>query len=174
MTKRILATVLIATVLFQPVSAITKGDGGQIITRYLKVNSPVKKLIIYGDADIIFVKNDAAQVSIQGKREAANKVRMYNVDGLMEIHSGKFYRGKKPVIRIPVEQLEFLEVHGDGDVSSEAVLKAKELNVFVAGHCEISIRTLGKVNFDSSPDIFINYKKQQTIVFLNSDLLDKL
>lgn len=157
MMKLFFASIVFA-VFISPARALNKVSE-PTVTRTVKISGHVSRIILNGDADVIFIKDNAAGIIIEERAAMGNTVKLKHENGVLTIESREFYRGKKPLILIPAPQLESLEINGDGSVSTAVLLQSKALKVFVNGQSKIKINTTGKVYFDSSPEFYLRYKK---------------
>ncbi|MBC7936994.1 MAG: DUF2807 domain-containing protein [Rhizobacter sp.] len=161
MIKLFFASIVFAF-LINPAEAGKRDTDPTLKTRTVKISKKFHKIILNGDADIVFVKDNSTELTIKERTAIENTVKIQNEAGVMTIESADFYRGKKPLILIPVSELEFLELNGNVSVTTAALLQSKELRVFINGDCNIRIASSGKIFVDSSPDYHLKFKKQPT------------
>jgi hypothetical protein len=167
--KQILVTVFIAAICLNPVFASAVKGEEPVVTGYIQFKKSIKKIIINVDADVLFTKNESSELLIEEKAGSFISFIVHKVNGFLEIKSREYYSGKKPLICIPAQYLETLEMHGNYSINSVAVFKAAELNMFINGDCKIHMRSLGKVNIEAAPDYTPSYA-QNTVMKTDTSL----
>lgn len=159
MKKLFLASVVFA-VFVSPANSFDIKSDPTLKTRTVAVKEKITRIVLNGDADVVFVKDHTGDITIEERTAIENSVKIKNFNGVLTIESRNFYKGKKPLLLIPASQLQSLELNGDGSVATASMLQSKELNVFINGDCKVQIITAGKVSFESSPDYHLKFKKQ--------------
>lgn len=167
MFKQLFAALVLTTVMVNPGFA-HDGDKKDRVIRKVEMNTPVNKIIIVGSAEVILTNDVVNEVAIEGKADFANAVKLVNKNGQLTIVSRLYYGGSNPVIRIPVKQLEALEIHGDGKVSAESILRSAQLNVFINGSCQLSLRSTGNIVVDAAEEYELKFIKNEKVNFVNT------
>ncbi|MBC7937338.1 MAG: DUF2807 domain-containing protein [Rhizobacter sp.] len=162
MYKQFSLSVILAAI-FSGVLFAGPGHNDKKIIRQVEIGTGFKKIIINGNADVVLSADQSTMALIEGESADVNSTRIINQDGVLTIVAPKFNRNYRPVVKISVQQLEKLEVNGDGNVQSIADLPAKHLAVLINGACEITLRVKGEVSIETSGGYEAIYLKKEKI-----------
>jgi hypothetical protein len=161
MIKKILAASMLSLILANSVFANTKSINTD--PRPLKVNSNtlIKKIAIYGNVDVMLVPGEGSDVSINGTKNGAEKIKLIYQHDRLEIVAPHFENENKTVVLIPAKDLVRLEINGNANIYSEATLLNGKLDIYLNGLCNINLRSHGKIKVHASPDYKLTFTKNE-------------
>lgn len=112
------------------------------------MSAPYKKLVVYGNLKVILVSADQQHVSIAPQAESAKVNTIYSKNELVLDGSSVSELGQVTV-RVPVNQLELLEIVGNATVLSESTLNINNLIVSMQGEGKLNIKNTGSIKVKS-------------------------
>lgn len=71
-----------------------------------------------------------------------------------------------PIVTISVNNLQSLQINGDGDIKSHGQLRSKKLKLVINGESKFNVRNLGEILLDSDSNIDVQFEKIQLEVQL--------
>lgn len=124
------------------------------------VAAPYKRLVVYGNLKVILVNAEERQVAIQHLIGQSKVNALYSKNEL--VIDGSDVDELSPVtVRVPVNQLEFLEINGSATVISEHTLHLNHLTVSMQGEGKIDIKNTGSIQVKSDNGIQFKTIKQK-------------
>ena len=124
------------------------------------VAAPYKRLVVYGNLKVILVNAEEKTVAIQEMIGQSKVNALYSKNEL--VIDGSAVDEFSPVsVRVPVNQLEFLEINGSATVISENTLNLNHLTVSMKGEGKIDIKNTGSIQVKSDNDIQFKTIKQK-------------
>lgn len=124
------------------------------------IAAPYKRLVVYGNLKVILVNADEKQVSIHDQIGQTKVNALYSKNEL--IIDGSAVDEFSPVtVRVPVNQLELLEINGIASVISENTLQLNHLTVSMQGEGKIDIKNTGSIKVKSDNGIQFKTIKQK-------------
>lgn len=122
--------------------------------------APYKRLVVYGNLKVILVNAEEKQVAIQEMVGQSKVNALYSKNEL--VIDGSAVDEFSPVtVRVPVNQLEFLEINGSATVVSENTLNLNHLTVSMLGEGKIDIKNNGSIQVKSDNGIQFKTIKQK-------------
>lgn len=122
--------------------------------------APYKRLVVYGNLKVILVSADEKHVAIPEQTGQSKVNALYSKNEL--VIDGSAVDELSPVtVRVPVNQLEFLEINGSATVVSENTLNLNHLTVSMQGEGKIDIRNTGSIQVKSDNGIQFKTIKQK-------------
>jgi hypothetical protein len=110
--------------------------------------APYKRLVVYGNLKVVLVSADQQHVFIAPQSESAKVNTIYSKNELVLDGSSISELGQVTV-RVPVNQLELLEIIGNATVLSENTLNISNLVVSMQGEGKIDIKNTGSIKVKS-------------------------
>lgn len=124
------------------------------------IAAPYKRLVVYGNLKVILVNADEKQVAIHDQIGQSKVNAVYSKNEL--VIDGSAVDELNPVtVRVPVNQLELLEINGSASVYSENTLQLNHLTVFMQGEGKIDIKNTGSIQVKSDNGIQFKTIKQK-------------
>lgn len=165
MLKKVLMAALFAA--FISGSAIAdNGQNNERIVREIQIMEGFNKIIINGNANVVLVEEKSMIATIEDEAADENSTTITSQNGILTVQV-VHNRNGRPVIKIPVRQLQVLEVNGDGNVNSvSSLLMSENLAVFINGECKIALRTTGNISVDAADGFECVYLKNDKIRIL--------
>jgi hypothetical protein len=150
-------------------SVFANAEPPQNATVKKNVINPIKKIIVYGDVDVILLSGIEKDVTVNGNNKVVEKVKLVYQHENLEVVAPLFLNNNnRPVVRIPANNLTQLEINGNGRIYSETLLNNTVLNVYINGLCDVHLRSHGKINVYASPEFELKFKRNETGKFQNS------
>jgi Putative auto-transporter adhesin, head GIN domain len=161
MLKKLSMAALFAACISIP--AFASNDGNDEITiREVKLTEGFTKIIVSGNAEIVLIREQSMIVTIEDEAIDTKHTVIKNKNGVLEVKVTGNYN-KRPVIRIPVHQLEMLEVNGNGDIRSASYLESENLAIFINGACKVALRVIGSISVESSEEFELMFHKNESV-----------
>lgn len=133
------------------------------IIREINIGAGFTKIVIQGNADVVLTTAPSMTAVIEGGAAEANNASITNQNGVLIIQGNKSSRNARPVIKIPVQHLEMLEVNGDGRVKSINTLPAEHLAITINGTCDIAVSVTGRISVNAADGYEYTYLKNERI-----------
>ncbi len=122
--------------------------------------APYKRLVVYGNLKVILVNADEKQVAIHDQIGQSKVNTVYSKNEL--VIDGSAVDEFNPItVRVPVNQLEFVEINGTASVVSESTLQLNHLTVSMQGEGKIDIKNTGSIQVKSDNGIQFKTIKQK-------------
>jgi hypothetical protein len=157
--KFLAAVVLLSAATATPVFAGTGIRSNYYNNREIKPEAPVKKIIINGNVDVILTADVTSGISIDGKAGVTAGIKLLYQENELEVIAADQGSKKKHVVRIPVQQLQLIEINGDGKIYSESYIASANLEIIINGACHVNIRSTGNITVKASPEYELTYTK---------------
>jgi predicted amidohydrolase len=134
----------------------------EVIVTDVKFNEEFTKIIVNGNAEIILTRGESMTLTIEDEASDSKNTVVKNKNGVLQV--SVFGRhGKRPVIRIPVQQLQALEINGNGHISSSSYLEAENLKVLINGSCKVALRVIGRVTVEGADGVELEFQKNEIV-----------
>ena len=134
--------------------------------------SKIYKIKIDAKASVLLVSNNMQQnISAEGDEAAVNDIiTSFNGEELViASKSGADYKGKL-VIKVPVKNLESLEVNAASEVVSVETLQSKYLDVVISSDCKLRLKSTGQINVSAADGYDFDYLyRSPRKVYINAD-----
>jgi hypothetical protein len=131
--------------------------------RTIEINNAITKIIISGNVEVALTEDKQSNITIEGKREIAEQVRVVNEKGQLQIFAKSSSGKNRPKVTIPVSHLKTLVVRGEAFVYSSAMLHSDKINVLVDGLCTISLKSTGSIVVESTDEYYLKYSRNQKV-----------
>lgn len=151
MNKRIFSTVVLLFLLGSVVAGKVSPASRQI-----NVSALYNKLIVQGNLEVILTTDSSSVITVEGSPADVAGVLVQNRHNRLVIARRSDSKGKV-VVRIPVQQLKVINMHGDVRLHSGDILNIDTLHVFLDGTCDVALKAAGKVKITHSVDCVIEY-----------------
>jgi len=117
-----------------------------------------KKLVLMGNLNIILVNDDTKMVEVSDAKEAEQVSTTYYKNKLV-VDGCSVNRNNPVTVRVPANQLEYLEVIGNVTVQTESNLNSPKLYVTIDGKGKVSLSNKGQIYVRSGDDINLKVEK---------------
>lgn len=124
------------------------------VSKQVKVSTSFNKLVVYGDIEVVLTTEASGVITIDGTTADIEGITVQVKNGKLVIDAVRSI--KKAVVRIPVNQLKEIDLHGDAVLSSVGTLNTAALNIFLDGACDIKLTAVGKINITHSGECYID------------------
>jgi hypothetical protein len=138
------------------------------IIREVTISTGFTKIIVLGNADVVLTADQSMKALIEGNTAAVNNITIINQNNVLIIQGNKSSRTARPVIKIPVQRLEMLEVNGDGRVESVNTLPAEHLTITINGACNIAVSVTGRISVEAADGFEYTYLKNEKIKIIRA------
>lgn len=117
-----------------------------------------KRLTLMGNLNIILVNDDTKMVEVADMKEAEQVSTTYYKNKLV-VDGSAVNRNSPVTVRVPANQLEYLEVIGNVTVQTESNLNTPKLYVTIDGKGKVSLSNKGQIYVRSGDDINLIVEK---------------
>ncbi|MBL7761276.1 MAG: DUF2807 domain-containing protein [Sediminibacterium sp.] len=117
-----------------------------------------KRLTLMGNLNIILVNDDTKTVEVADTKEAEQVSTTYYKNKLV-VDGCSVNRNNPVTVRVPANQLEYLEVIGNVTVQTESNLNSPKLYVTIDGKGKVSLSNKGQIYVRSGDDINLKVEK---------------
>lgn len=117
-----------------------------------------KRLTLMGNLKIILVNDDTKMVEVADTRDAEHVSTTYYKNKLV-IDGSSVNRNNPVTVRVPANQLEYLEVIGNVTVQTEHNLNSPKLYVTIDGKGRVALSNKGKIYVRSGEDFNLKVEK---------------
>ncbi|WP_224484378.1 head GIN domain-containing protein [Robertkochia aurantiaca] len=145
MKKVIFLTAMLITTLTQAQwwgNDTVKGNGE--MTKEVRETSDYDEINVAGSFDVLLTSGSEGKIEVEAEANLMEYIIVETNGSKLKIKTEDGYNlrpsnGNSIVIRVPVEEIEELNLAGSGDVRSEITLKASEFETSLAGSGNISL-----------------------------------
>jgi hypothetical protein len=142
--------------------ASTIKENNPVFTKKVEKKAAFQHIVINGDVDVVLVENDYVQVDICSEQNNNTSVSHYVNKGILYINRVDVSLGRKPIVIVAVNDLQSLEVNGDGDVTSKGSLRSSKLKLMINGESKLNVRNRGELMIESNSNIKLDIQKTIT------------
>lgn len=143
--------------------SVVANDVKNPVSKQVKLVSSFDKLIVQGDLEVILVTDPSSVITVDGSAADIAGITIQTRNNRLVISESRAHKEGKVVIRIPVQQLKAVDIHGNASLRSAGILDVKTLNVFLNGDCNISLEVAGAVSVTHSGECAIEYYNNKRI-----------
>lgn len=133
-----------------------------VLTKTISSKVAFQHIVINGDVNVVLVENEFVQVDVTGEQKSVETVSYYVKKGTLYINRKHSPKSTNPVVTISVNDLQSLEVNGDGDVISYGSLHSKKLKLVLKGESKFNVRNLGEILLEADSNIDVQFEKYQS------------
>jgi hypothetical protein len=127
------------------------------VLRTVKITTPLHRLTIQGNLEVILVNDSSSVVTMEGKPDDVEAISVQHNNNKVVIALSKRNLSGKVIIRVPLQQLKAISLYGDVRLQSAAVLNAKEVNVFIDGDCKADLKITGVIKVAHSDNCEVTW-----------------
>ncbi|MDD2792380.1 MAG: DUF2807 domain-containing protein [Sediminibacterium sp.] len=130
-----------------------------------------KRLTLMGNLNIILVNDDTKMVEVADTKEAEQVSTTFYKNKLV-VDGSAVNRNNPVTVRVPANQLEYLEVIGNVTVQTESNLNTPKLYVTIDGKGKVSLSNKGQIYVRSGDDINLKVEKATGRVVVDENSKD--
>jgi hypothetical protein len=160
--KKILTATLAVLVSF--FSATAQDDEKALVINA----SDIKHLVLGDNLNVVLLQHDNGPQEIKISKAVYSQLRLSMHDGIMTITSQNNYRSTEPVY-VLVNQVKSLTLGENSRITTEGVLSAGKIDVYVEQGAKAYLRTTGKINATSLGDFDVSVERNAAGVAKVSD-----
>lgn len=146
---------LILAALFLSAGGFTSSASVQPEPVPVRITIPgaITSLVINEGITVVLTNEQSKEIIVEGGQADQNPLKLELSSGKLTISRNAAVKAGKLVVYVPAGNLRTVSINGVAELTSNAVLPLKKLDISMESECSIRIRTTGKVNIITWNDI---------------------
>jgi Putative auto-transporter adhesin, head GIN domain len=124
-----------------------------VLKREFKIEKAFQKIRIEGDISVTLTNGPAGSFIVEGKEKELNKIRTVVENNTLILDVSRKAIFRRLTLYLPAASLQAIQLNGNGDITSNELIRSAHLLISLNGNIEVKIKTLGTLSFDAAEDI---------------------
>jgi hypothetical protein len=129
------------------------------LKKELKMEGRFHRIRIDGDVSVRLTNEPAGTVVLEGNERSLSRIKHSLVDNTLVIDASRKNFFAKLTIYLSAITLQDMQINGFADITSVEPIQSDLLHIFLNGDIDVTVKTLGKLSFDTPEEFELQWKK---------------